>query len=284
MSQKGCEIMCQKSVAVINDIAGYGRCSLTVALPIISAMGVKASAIPTAVLSTHTAFDNNTFCDLTDCIIPISKHWENEKFKFDYVYSGYLCNEKQVDAVFDAICNISDDTTKVIVDPVIGDNGKEYRGFTKQFPSYLLKLLKKADIITPNVTEACMLTGEIYLKNYDAEYIEMLARKLYSVLGASVVLTGVTFGDGKIGAAIFDGRDINYVFSDEEKGYFHGTGDIFTSVFIGAVANGKNLVSAAQIAADFVSSCIKQTVFDGTDTKFGLNFEKLIPNLIRAIQ
>ncbi len=276
--------MSQKSVAAIHDISGFGRCSLTVALPIISAMGVKTSVIPTAVLSTHTGgFKNNTFHDLTADIEPIAEHWKKEGIGFDAIYTGYLCSASQVFSVMSAIEHIKAKDTLLIVDPVMGDNGNKYSGFNEAFPDFMLNLCKKADIITPNITEACLLTKTEFKQNYDEKYITDLLNKLHNLTSAKVVLTGVSFDVKKIGAAIFDGNEISYVFADKESCAFHSTGDIFASVLTGAILNGRSLKASAQIAVNFISLCIKKTVEDGTDPRFGVNFETEIPSLIKFI-
>ena len=278
--------MSQKSVAAIHDISGFGRCSLTVALPILSAMGVKTSVIPTAVLSTHTGgFKGNTFHDLTADIEPIAKHWQSEGLKFDSIYTGYLCSPAQVNNVLSAIKCISDSGTLIVVDPVMGDNGYSYSGFSRSFPSYMLRLCQKAHIITPNITEACMLTGMPYKeKGYDKEYIESILLKLYSLTKTKIVLTGVSFENKKIGAAIFEGGEFIYVFADKEPKSFHGTGDIFASALTGAFLTGRSLKASAQIAVNFVSICIKRTIKEKTEPRFGINFENEIPNLIKFLE
>lgn len=278
--------MNQKSVAAIHDISGFGRCSLTVALPLLSSAGIKTSVIPTAVLSTHTGgFKGNTFHDLTKDIEPIAEHWKNESLSFDAVYTGYLCSPAQVNATMCAIEHIKNKNTLIIVDPVIGDNGYSYSGFQRSFPSYMLRLCQRADIITPNLTEACMLAGAPYKKSgYDAEYIEMILLKLYNLTKAKIVLTGVSFDDKKIGAAIYEDGEISYVFADKQPKSYHSTGDIFASVLIGAVLNGRSLKASSQIATNFTALCIKQTIEDKTDERFGVNFETQIPSLIKYLE
>lgn len=277
--------MPQKTVAAIHDISGFGRCSLTVALPLLSASGIQTAVIPTAVLSTHTGgFKDNTFHDLTRDIEPIAEHWKRENLKFDAIYSGYLCSASQVYSVMSAIEHIKDKNTLVVVDPVMGDNGSCYSGFSVSFPSYMLRLCRKADIITPNITEAALLAGMPYKNGVcEKDYIEKLIYKLYESTKAKIVLTGVSFDKKKIGAAIFDGQEISYVFSEKQKASFHSTGDIFASVLIGSLLNDRSLKSAAQIAVNFISLCIKQTIEDKTDSRFGVNFEEQIPNLLKFL-
>jgi pyridoxine kinase len=277
--------MKQKSVAAIHDIAGFGRCALTVVLPLLSACGVQTSAIPTALLSTCTGdFKGNTFQDLTNNIEPIAEHWQREQLKFDAIYTGYLCSAAQVYSVISAIEKIKSDDTLVIVDPVMGDNGNAYSGFPLSYPSYMLRLCQKADIITPNITEGALLTGMPYIEsNYNEEYIETMLRKLYSLTKATVVLTGVSFDKKRIGAAIYEDGEISYVFAEKATKSFHSTGDIFASVLTGSIMNGRSLKSAAQIAVNFVSLCIRKTISDKADPRFGVNFETQIPELIKFL-
>ena len=166
----------------------------------------------------------------------------------------------------------------------MGDNGKTYSGFLKSFPSYMLRLCQKAHIITPNITEACMLTGLPYKESgYDKEYIETILSKLYSITKAKIVLTGVSFENKKIGSAIYENGEISYVFADKQLKSFHSTGDIFASVLTGAVLNGRSLKSSAQIAVNFVTLCIKRTIKEKTDARFGVNFENEIPSLLKYL-
>lgn len=277
--------MLQKSVAAIHDIAGFGRCSLTVALPLLSAAGIRTSVIPTAVLSTHTGgFKGITLHDLTRDIEPIAEHWKREGISFDAIYSGYLCSASQVYSVMSAIEHLKREDTLVVVDPVMGDNGNCYSGFSVSFPSYMLRLCQRADIITPNITEAALLAGMPYKGGIcEKEYIEQLLNKLYGLTNAKIVLTGVSFDERKIGAAIFEEGEISYVFADKMPASYHSTGDIFASVLIGSLLNGRSIKAAAQIAVNFTSLCIKQTLEDGTPEREGVNFETQIPNLIKFL-
>lgn len=275
-----------KHVVAIHDISGLGRCSLTVALPLLSASGVQTSVIPTALLSTCTGeFTGNTFNDLTRDIEPIAEHWRNQNIDFDAIYTGYLCSAAQVYSVMSAIDKLrSRETLVVVVDPVMGDNGSAYSGFQISFSSYMLRLCQKADIITPNITEAALLAGFPYKgAGYDEKYIEELLRTLYDRTKANIVLTGVSFDNRRIGAAIYENGEITYCFSEKFSENFHSTGDVFASVLTGALLNGRSLKSAVQIAVNFTALCIKQTIEDGTDPRFGVNFEGAIPSLIKFL-
>lgn len=274
-----------KHIAAIHDISGLGRCSLTVALPLLSACGIQTSVIPTAILSTCTGeFTDNTFHDLTTDIEPIARHWSRECIEFDAVYTGYLCSAQQVYSVLSALELLKDKKTFLVVDPVMGDNGSAYKGFSVSFPGYMLRLCQKADIITPNLTEAALLTGMPYKgSGYDSEYIEKLLKALYERTGAKVVLTGVRFEERRIGAALYEDGEVTYIFAERLPAAFHSTGDIFASVLTGALLSGRSLKSATQVAVNFTSLCIKKTVEDNTDPRFGVNFEGCIPSLIKFL-
>ena len=278
--------MKQKRVAAIHDISCLGRCSLTVALPIISAAGVETAVIPTAVLSTHTGgFENYTFKDLSDNIVPVARHWKSEGITADAVYTGYLCSREQIYLVLEAARLISNDKTLLITDPVMADNGKLYKGFARDYPNYMLKLCSAADIITPNITEASLMLGTEFKNGpYTEEYINGLLCGLYLNTGAEIVLTGVYFDDRKIGAAVYDGLGTSYVFSERMDKMYHGTGDVFTSTLTAALMNGRSLKASAQIAANFTCACIKKTMENGTKARLGVNFESQLPSLIRYLE
>lgn len=279
--------MMQKRIAAIHDISGIGKCSLTVALPICSAAGLETAVIPTALLSNHTGvcFNAYTFCDLTDQIMPIALSWKKQGFRFDAFYSGYLGSVKQTDLVSEVIGLLKNESSVIIVDPVMGDNGRLYSGIDKGFPKAMLTLCKNADIIIPNITEACLLLGNEYKSApYSEDYIEGLLKSLYKKCGAKVVLTGVTFDERKVGAASFDGESITYTFSPKVDKIFHGTGDVFASSLVAAYLNGKSLTESADFAVDFTYNCIKATIESGDDRDYGVCFEKELPRLIKFLE
>ena len=278
--------MTQKRAAAIHDISCFGKCSLTVALPIISAAGVETAVIPTAVLSTHTGgFKDYTFRDLSEDIVPIARHWKSENITVDAVYSGYLCSKYQIYLVMEAAHLISRKDTKFICDPVMGDNGKLYSGFEKDYPEYMLKLCAAADIITPNITEAALMLGIDFKEPpYTEDYINILLEGLYLKTRSSIVLTGVCFDERKIGAAVYDGESKAYVFADRLDAAYHGTGDIFASTLTAALLNDRSRKAAAQIAANFTYACIKKTMESNSDMRYGVNFESQIPNLIKYLE
>ncbi len=278
--------MSQKRAAAIHDISCFGKCSLTVALPIISAAGVETAVIPTAILSTHTGgFKDYTFRDLSEDIVPIARHWKSENITVDAVYSGYLCSKHQIYLVMEAARLISREDTFFVCDPVMGDNGRLYSGFDNDYPKYMLKLCTAADIITPNITEAALMLGIDFKEPpYTEDYINTLLEGLYLKTHSSVVLTGVCFEQRKIGAAVYDGESKSYVFSDRLDAAYHGTGDIFASTLTAALLRDRSLKAAVQIAVNFTCACIKKTMESNSDMRHGVNFESQIPNLIKYLE
>ena len=271
-----------KRILTIQDISCVGKCSLTVALPIISAMGVETAIIPTAVLSTHTMFQNFTFKDLTDQILPIVNHWQNEKIGFDGIYTGYLGSFEQIDIMAQLFRSFKTDSNVILVDPVMADNGKLYPAFDEAFAAKMAQLCGEADIIVPNITEACFMTGMPYRETYDETYVKELLQKL-SKLGAKVsILTGVSFAPGKTGVMGYDRETGEYSYYCHEKlpRNYHGTGDIFSSTCVGAMMQGKPWQEAVKVAADYTAECIRLTMEDPEGRDYGVNFEQGIPYLL----
>lgn len=265
----------QKRVAAIHDISGIGRCSLTVALPIISAAGIECGVMPTAVLSTHTGgLEGYSFLDLTDEMSKFANHWQSLGFSFDGIYSGYLGSPRQILLVEDFICRFNGPQTLVLIDPVMADHGKMYSGFAPDFAKSMASLCKKADVIVPNITEACFMLGREYRDGpYDRAYIEELLSGLASLGPKKAVLTGVDFGDGALGAASVEGGQIRYAMAKRIDGYYHGTGDVFGSVLVSALLKGKPLDESTAIAVEFTHDAILRTKEAGTDVRLGVNFE-----------
>ncbi len=279
--------MNQKRVLAIHDISCFGRCSLTVALPIISAAGLECTVIPTAVLSTHTGgFTGFTYRDLTVDIRPIVKHWKTLDIGFDAIYTGFLGSFEQIDIVIETVDTFRKKGMLVVVDPCMADNGVLYKTFPANFPEGMLKLCKKADVILPNITEACFLLGEKYVEGpYSKEYIESLLKKLGKIGSGKVILTGVHFDDSDLGAAAYDAKTgkTEYAFHKTIPGYYHGTGDVFGSVAVAALMSGCDLGRASAIAVDFTARSILRTYDAGTDVRFGVNFEAGIPKLVKDL-
>ena len=267
----------------IQDVSCVGQCSLTVALPIISACGIETAVLPSSVLSTHTAgFSGFTFRDLTDDMNSILNHWKKENITFDAFYTGYVSK-----AQIPIILSIMEETARPgalrIVDPVMADNGKMYPGFDDDFPQEMAKLCNGADVILPNLTEASFLLGVPYVgDDYDQAYIEDMLKKLHGLGAKNVVLTGVSFEKDKLGFASYDGKDIKYYFDEKINVAMHGTGDVYASSFAGALCNGWSVYDAAALAADYVVECIKKTMND-KDHWYGVKFEKAIPYLIHRL-
>ena len=275
----------QKRVAAIHDISCFGKCSLTVALPIISSVGIECSVIPTAILSTHTGgFSGYTFRDLTDDILPIANHWKKEGIEVDAVYTGYLGSKEQVSIVMEAANIIKKDGGMTVVDPVMADHGKLYGGFPEDFPKEMRKLCEVADIITPNITEAVLMLGmEFRQPPHSKEYVEEIIEELSKMTSAKIVLTGVCFDGENIGAATYENGKTEYVFEKKVDAAYHGTGDVFTSCLLSAVLNGKDLKEAAQIACEFTAACIKYTKENEPNMKYGVDFEGRTPLLLKKL-
>lgn len=275
-----------KRIVTIQDISCVGKCSLTVALPIISAMGVEAAILPTAVLSTHTMFSNFTFKDLADQIEPIAEHWKKENMKFDAVYTGYLGSFEQIDLMKNFFDQFNTEDNLLFVDPAMADNGKLYPAFDEAFAKHMGTLCAKADIIVPNITEACFMTGMEYKTEYDESYVKELLVKL-SDLGAKIsILTGVSFAEGKTGVMGYDKEkdEFSYYEHDKLPVSYHGTGDIFSSTCVGAMMNGMDWTEAVKVAADYTAECIRLTLEDPSKPWYGVNFEQAIPYLVERIK
>lgn len=271
----------QKRVLAIHDISCVGKCSLTVALPIISAAGIECSILPTAILSTHTGgFEGYTFRDLTDDMTPITDHWKTlSNFKIDAIYSGYLGSERQLELVSGIQDKFQNGNTLIAVDPVMADNGVMYSGFSDSFASGMARLCSRADLIMPNITEAAFMLGETYKEGpYDKAYIEKIVRGLRSLGAKNIVLTGVYFDASHLGAASLEAgsNQVEYSMSDKIDGYFHGTGDVFGSVLLSSVMNGFTLSQSAQIAAEFTAQSIMKTKQAQTEPRYGVNFEECL--------
>ena len=273
-----------KRIVTIQDISCVGKCSLTVALPIISAIGVETAIIPTAVLSTHTMFKNFTCKDLDDQILPIARHWKSEGITFDAFYTGYLASPQQIDKVMTVITELKQEGNLVIIDPAMADNGKLYPAFGDDFPAEMAKLCATADVVLPNITEACLLTNTPYREAYGPAFVKEVVEKLAAMGAETVVLTGAAF-DGKYGVLVYQKSAKQYYFYEQQKidAVFHGTGDIFSSTFTGLLVRGEPIENAVQLAADFTALCIQNTLHSSSPNWYGVDFETAIPYLIQHI-
>ncbi len=271
-----------KRIVTIQDISCFGKCSLTAALPIISAMGVETAVVPTAVLSTHTGgFSGYTFRDLTSDIPAITNHWDNLKLHFDGIYTGYLGSAEQVNMVADFFDRFKAEDTKIIVDPVMGDGGKLYAGFTPDFAGEMKKLCSKADIIVPNMTEASYMLEVPFTETYDEAYVKNMLRGLTDFGCDTAILTGIRYGDGLHGAVAYNRKTGEYCtsFRPHLDYAMHGTGDVFSSVLSGELVKGASVQKALDIATAFTVSAIEATVPDMDKYWYGVSFEPCLGEL-----
>ncbi len=287
-----------KRIITVQDISCVGKCSLTVALPIISAMGVEAAVLPTAVLSNHTAFSGFTFRDLTEDIRPIFDQWKKEKFTFDAIYTGYLGSFEQLDLMHALIEEFGGKNTLNIIDPCMADNGSLYKGFTQEFAFAMAKLCANGDVVVPNLTEASFMLGIPYVASgYDQKYVEDVLLKLSALGAKKIVLKGVEFEKGKssfadsevvgkIGIASYDSatKEFKYYFHEKMPQSFHGTGDIFASVLTGALMRGLSLEKSYALAADYVVESIRETLSHKDYNWYGVDFEAAFPMLVNRLQ
>ena len=271
-------------VAAIHDLSGFGRCSISVILPVLSAMGVQVCPVLTAVLSTHTGgFGDVVFRDLTDYIKPALEHYKSLDIDFEAVYSGFLGSEEQVDSCLEFFKNYPDSLK--IVDPVMGDNGKAYRTCTKSLQNRMKELVAVADVITPNLTEAAMLLGEPYrTEPMTVNEARSLLLKLHGLGPKKIVVTGVELASGIVANICYDGEQSSFWYSPCEylPVHYPGCGDIFASVLIGAMLGGASLPIAIGKATDFTELCVKTTFSYGSDTRQGVMLESVLGNLIRG--
>ena len=276
-------------MVAIHDISGLGKCSLTVALPIVSASGVECCCIPTALLSTHTGcFNDWTFHDLSDDILPIAEHWSKlDDIKFDAIYSGYLASEKQEELIEKCIDYLKGKDTIVIVDPAMADNGKYYANFDNKMALCFRRLIAKADIITPNITEACFITDTEYIPApHSDEFVSELMSKL-SALGPKIVaITGVCPDNEHVGIVAKDnltGKTAQFM-NISRAGTFHGSGDVFASSFASLLTRGADVETALELAEAFVSDCVERTEKRNVPRHYGLDFESALPQYIKNVE
>ena len=276
----------QKRVLALHDLSCFGSCSLTVALPIISACGHDCIVLPNSLLSTHTGIDGFTYLDLTPQMRPIMEHWGRLGLDFDCIYTGFLGSHEQIDIASDTIDRLADFDTLVVVDPAMADNGELYPTFDEEFPVHMRKLCSRADILKPNLTEACFLVGIDYKEGpYTKDWILWLLRELSALGPNKIVLTGVYFDDTELGAAIYDKTtdEAEFILRGAIPGIYYGTGDIFCSVVVGAMTSGKSLLESVELAVDFTRESISRTYNAETDPRYGVNFEAGLPSLMRRL-
>lgn len=271
--------------AAVQDLSGFGRCSLTVALPVLSAMGVQLSCVPTAILSTHTGgFQGYTFRDLTDDLRPFLRHWQQEGFRFDALYTGYLGSPEQIGMVEEFFRAFRSPDTLVLVDPVMGDHGRLYSRFTPEMVAGIGRLCAGADVIVPNLTEAALLTGMPYqTDHHSTDYLQTLCEKLRALGAKQVVVTGAAPRPGCMGAACLADGQFSVYAPRRVDAQYDGTGDLFASVLLGALMHRRPLLAAVQLAADFTRDCVARSVHNGTNPHFGVDFEPALWKLGQEI-
>lgn len=275
--------MSYKKILTIQDISCVGQCSLTVALPIISACGLETCVLPSAVLSTHTAgFTGYTFRDLTEDMPAINEHWKKEGIKFAAIYTGYLGSTKQISYVEDIFKDASGEGCVKVVDPAMADNGKLYAGFDNEFVEAMKGLCGNADYILPNLTEACLLTDTEYKTEYDRAYIDEILGKLAALGCKNIIFTGVSYSPETTGVVVYEDGKYSYYEHTKLAVSCHGTGDIYASSFVGAYVRGKSAYEAAKIAADYTLECIKATA-EEENHWYGAKFEPVLMKLITAV-
>lgn len=273
-----------KRILTIQDISCVGQCSLTVALPILSASGLEAAILPSAVLSNHTGgFSGWTFTDLTEDMPKIRERWEREKLDFSAVYTGYLGSAKQIDYVKDIVNSRLVSGGRFIADPAMADNGKLYAGFDEAFVEAMKKLCFSADIILPNITEAALLTDSEYKESYDSSYTDELTEKLVARGAKTIIFTGVSYKPETTGVLVVEDGTPRYYEHRKIAGGCHGTGDVYASAFVGALENDFSAFDAAKIAADFTLECIEKTQGDSSHW-YGVKFETALPSLIKSLK
>ena len=268
-------------IVSMQDVSCFGQCSLTVALPICSALGLETAILPTAILSTHTAgFKGFTFRDLYADLEPILAHWKKEGISFSAAYTGYLGNAGEVDIALRLREFIGQGP--FIVDPAFGDNGKLYPGFDLSYVEAMKRLCFRADILLPNLTEACALLDIPYLDSPSAEEAEDIAHRLCEKGAKVVVLKGLADEAGNLGLLVYDGVACDYYFHERIRENFHGTGDVFASSFVGIYLRGVSPLVAARKAADFTLECIRAT-HGRKDHAYGVCFEECLPGLLASL-
>lgn len=276
--------MSYKRILTIQDISCVGQCSLTVALPILSAAGLETAILPSAVLSTHTAgFSGYTVRDLTDDIPAVAAHWEKEKISFEAIYTGYLGSTEQIGMVSDIFDRLLAPGGKRIVDPAMADNGKLYPAFDLAYVEAMKNLVFGADVILPNITEACFLADFEYRTEYDEGYINALIDRLSELGARTVVLTGVSYDSGTTGVLVSENGSREYYRHVKIAKGSHGTGDVYASAFVGALMAGKSTYDSAVIAADYTVKCIENTQ-DDPDHWYGVKFEPLLGDYAAAVK
>ena len=275
----------QRKIAVINDLTGFGRCALTVAIPVISAMKVQCCPVPTSILSNHTAFDSCFIDDYTDKMEPYINEWKKLGLKFNGIYSGFLGSKAQIAIVARLFEAFKTEDNLIIIDPVMGDNGKPYRTYTPQMCREMKRLIRYADILTPNVTEACILTDTPYKTQWTEQELKLLAGKLAKQGPKKIIITGVDLGEaiGNYSYATHMATGAGRLLTIKKAGESRcGTGDLFTSIIAADAVNGADLQASVKKAAGFVADCIRASEKMEIPLTDGVCFEELLGKLIHS--
>ena len=277
----------QKRVIAVHDLSCVGRCSATVALPILSCAGLETSLLPTALLSTHTAFPGVQFHDLTETILPTVRQWHELGFEADAVYIGYLGSLEQTELLREALPYMAGEQTRIYIDPVMGDGGKLYSGIDPAFPEKMRAFCGLGSVILPNITEACLLCGVPYHEGpHEEKWVDELLERLRDLGQEQTILTGVMPDEEHIGAAMIDCRTgkVEKVVLPRVPASVCGTGDVFASALIGAQLSGVHTLEAVRIAENFVADCIRRSLAEERDLRRGVNFESGLGDYIAALK
>lgn len=269
-----------KKVAIINDMSGIGKCSLTVSIPIFSCIGVEPCPFPTAILSNHTGFKEFFFSDFTNEMESYKKAWDNMGVKFEGIYSGFLGSEEQINIISEFIKEHNE--SLIVVDPVMGDEGITYSTYTKEMCDSMKELVKLAHVVTPNLTEACILTNRDYKTlKVDKDMLLTIGKEISNMGPKEVIITGVIQGDEIMNFSYNKESDESYYYiSKYKKKYFSGTGDIFSSIICAMLLKGKTSREAIKIASDFIYNAIEYTSNFDIDGNEGVMFEPFLKELI----
>ncbi|QNO17569.1 pyridoxamine kinase [Caproicibacterium amylolyticum] len=277
----------QKRVAAIHDLSGFGKCSLSIILPVLSSMGHEVCCVPTAVLSSHTGgLPDVTVRDLTPEMHGFLRQWEALQIPFDGIYTGFLGSAEQLQVVHEFIKTFRKKDTLVMVDPAMADNGRLYRTYTPEMAAGTEVLCMEADMIVPNITETCLLLHEPYREGpYTRGWVEDALHRLTDLGPHIAVITGIWFSPELLGAAGYDRTtgEVSYALSARVQGSYHGTGDLFASVLLGALLDGVSMRNALQLAVDFTANTIRRTREAGGDSRWGVRFEQGLPQLMREL-
>lgn len=268
----------QTSIAIVNDISGMGRCSITVALPILSAMKIVCGIVPTAILSNQTEYEEYTMVDFTDHMRQYIHTWKNLNFSFNGIYTGFLGSEEQIGIILEMIKDFHFE--HVIVDPVMGDNGKIYDSYTKEMCNAMGNLVKAATVITPNVTELCILTNNQFDSNLTISNIESMCQTLANNTDKIIIVTGIETNDS-IGTAYYENGQFCVYYQEKILPLRPGTGDVFAAIIAGCTLKNIPLHQAVKIASDFVKVCLETSSDMNIPINAGVCFEEHLSKLVR---